>query len=257
MAIKHYKDLLGSELKLNTKSYRRQSAVRRGVVTGIDDKTNQESLAIAAASIASDLGSYHPHASSLPLQNISVRRIGPDRAEYAAEYGHTGSSFGDQSRVTIEVGGFAGPAFIPWGSEVASGRRWTPNEQPPFYAAVPATFVDLRRTATFGSLSAIESLISSNALIGKINNANVTVGGIVYPQYALKFEGFACDYDPSNLGGGVDVTYLFSMRRFVDADGNARGWVQGAYDRISSRPYWSAVWKPLAQSASFATLPGL
>lgn len=257
MALKHYKDLLGSELKLSTKSYRRQSAVRRGVVTGISDKTDQEALALAAASVASDLGSYHPHASSLPLQNISIRRIGPDRAEYAAEYGHIGSSFGDQSRVTIEVGGFAGPAFIPWGSEVASGRRWTPNEVPPFYAVVPATYVDLRRTATFGSLAAIQGLISTSALIDKVNNADLTVGGISYPQYALKLKGFACDYDPSNLGGGVDVTYLFEMRRFIDADGNARGWVQGNYERISTRPYWSAVWTPLAQPASFASLPGL
>ena len=52
MAIKHYKDLLGSELRLNTKSYRRQSAVRRGVLTGIGGVSNQKSLYDAAVAAA-------------------------------------------------------------------------------------------------------------------------------------------------------------------------------------------------------------
>jgi hypothetical protein len=119
----HYKDLIGSELRLNTRSYRRQSAVRRGVITEIGDATNQQSLYTAAQTVATDLGTYHPQASSLPLQNISIRRIGADRAEYAAEYGHTGSSFNDASQVSVSYQGQQ-VLLVPWPSEVASGRRW-------------------------------------------------------------------------------------------------------------------------------------
>ena len=255
MAMKHYTDLLGSELRLNTKSYRRQSAVRRGVLTGIGNVANQKSLYDAAVAAAAELGSYHPQATSLPLQNISIRRIGADRAEYAAEYGHTGGSFTDNSRVRIESW-FDGKAYesIPWGSEVASGRRWTPNEQPPFYRIVPVVSFKVTRVVTTNSLTAVNAAIAGTGLIGKINDGNVTIGGVTYPTQSLRFDGITVDYSPSNILGGVDIVYEYSMRRFVDADGGARGWVNGGYQRISTRPYWQPVWVPMSQPVSFNTI---
>ncbi len=256
--ITHYRDLLGSELRLNTKTYRRQSAVRRGVVTGIGDLANQESLYDAAVAIKTDLGEYHPEASSLPLQNISIRRIGADRAEYAAEYGVVGGSFNDQSRVTIaDAGADQYPALIPWASEVASGRRWTPNEYPPFYSVSRVSYLEINVTTTLSSTASITSLVNDSSLINKVNNAAISIRGVTYPAQSLMFRAFASDYDPASIASGVDLTYQFIMRRFSDADGNVRGWVQGGYEKVSSRPYWQPVWIPLARTADFSLLPGI
>ncbi len=256
--ITHYRDLLGSELRLNTKTYRRQSAVRRGVVTGIGDLANQESLYDAAVAIKTDLGEYHPEASSLPLQNISIRRIGADRAEYAAEYGVVGGSFNDQSRVTIaDAGADQYPALIPWASEVASGRRWTPNEYPPFYSVSRVSYLEINVTTTLSSTASITSLVNDSSLINKVNNAAISIRGVTYPAQSLMFRAFASDYDPTSIASGVDLTYQFIMRRFSDADGNVRGWVQGGYEKVSSRPYWQPVWIPLARTADFSSLPGI
>ena len=257
--IKHYKDLLGSELRLNTKSYRRQSAVRRGVVTGIGDVADQKSLFDAAVAIKTDLGGdYHPQATSLPLQNISIRRIGADRAEYAAEYGVVGGSFNDASRVTIADAGIDKyPALIPWGSEVASGRRWTPNEYPPFYASAQVSYLEINVTTTLAATSSITNLVNDSSLINKVNNAAISIKGVTYPAQSLMFRGFASDYDPSSILSGVDLTYQFIMRRFSDAAGTVRGWVQGGYEKVSSRPYWQPVWIPMAPTANLSTLPGI
>ncbi len=254
----HYKDLIGSELRLNTRSYRRQSALRRGVITEIGDSANQQSLATAAQIVATALGDYHPSVPSLPLQNISIRRIGADRAEYAAEYGHVGSSFNDNSRVVIsEAGRDRTPGLIPWGSEVDSGRRWTPNEYPPFYASSPVSYLNIDVTETFGTTSAVQALINNTGLINKVNASALTLGGVVYPAQSIMFVSFSVDYDPGGIANGVDLTYRFIMRRFNDADGNSRGWVQGGYQKISARPYWQAVWVPLAVTADLSSLPGI
>lgn len=251
MAIKHYKDLLGSELRLNTKSYRRQSAVRRGVLTGISNKTDQESLYNAAVSAATDLGSYHPQASSLPLQNISIRRIGADRAEYTAEYGHTSSSFTDASQVSVSHKGYQ-VLLVPWPSEIASGRRWTPNEYPPL-VPVRATVLEVTLVKTFSSLSAVESAIGSSGLVGKVNNAAVEIGGIQYATNSLVFEGFGAAWDQNNVADGVQVQFRYEHRRYIDGSGVIRGWERPYYEKIASRPYWQAQFQaPL--SASFATI---
>jgi hypothetical protein len=247
----HYKDLIGSELRLNTRSYRRQSAVRRGVITEIGNGLNQKSLFDAAQAVATDLGNYHPQALSLPLQNISIRRIGADRAEYAAEYGHTGSSFNDASQVSVSHQGQQ-VLLVPWPSEVASGRRWTPNEYPPL-VPVRATVLEISLVKTFTSLTAVQNAIGSSGLVNKVNNATVSIGGIDYLPNSLLFDGFESAWDQNNVLDGVQIRFTYRHRRYIDGSGVTRGWEFPYYEKISSRPYWQAQFQaPL--SASFATI---
>lgn len=250
----HYKDLLGSTLRLSTRSLRRQAASRRGVFTQAGNEPNQKDLADVAALVAAELGAYHPHATSLPLNEVSLRRIGADRVEYEATYGHAQDEQDNgYTAIDVEQGR---PILVPFGSEVASGRRWTPNERPPL---VPrqTTLMIIRRQFTSNSLSAVQNAMSAGGLVGLANNAALTVSGIVYPMNSLLYLGTEVRYDADQTSS-VMITHRLAHRRYLSVDANpvAYYWHEPGYAAISSRPYWQAAFVP-PPTGNLSVLAGL
>lgn len=258
----HYKDLLGSELRLNNRSYLRSASTRRGVVTGIGDELSQKSLYDIAADIKSELGgNYHPQATSLPLQNISLRRIGADRCEYVAEYGHYDQGVNADWSVSISLLGKE-PYTTGYANEAASGMRWTPNEYPPTYRMmVPAWNVS--RTVTVTSTSTINTLIGLSYPL--INNANVTIAGITFPAYRLRLNGIHTAFDSTAIADGVKLIYNFTFRgvgiAYPPGDPNGSPvfatFERFRYRRLQQRPYWELESIPEGPSYNFSSLPGI
>jgi hypothetical protein len=258
----NWKDLLGSELQLNNRKARRSSAVRRGMVTGIGDEPAQQSLYDIAQGVKTDLGGdYHPQLASLPLQNLSIRRVGADRAEYVAEYGHydTGSS----ADWGVEIDSVGPTQYVTgYANEGVSGVRWTPNEFPPTYTLTVPEF-DIKRKVTFTSTSSINTLMSYNYPM--INSSQVSFGGLTFGAYDLKLFGFAAQFDSADIADGVVVTYQFVARGVGLAypPGEPNGavvqapWVVYRYKPITSRPYWELESIPEGPTFDFNNLPGI
>jgi hypothetical protein len=257
----HEKDILGSEIRLNGYDYRRSTAVRRGVVVGIGDGTNQSSLSTAASDIATELGDYHPQITHLPLQNVSVRRIGSDRCEYSAEYAHTTTSTNADWGLSISPAGNM-EYVTGYATEAASGRRWTPNEYPPTYKMLVPVF-NVSRTVTLGSSSAINTAI--NLTYPLINSANVTIAGITFYASRLKMIGSEVAMDTASLASGVRLSYKFQYigvgMAYPPGDPNGSlvygQWSRFRYKPITQRPYWDLESIPEGPTYDFSTLAGI
>lgn len=258
----HYKDLIGSELRLNNRSYLRSASTRRGVVTGVGDGLAQKSLYDIAADIKSELGgNYHPQATSMPLQNISLRRIGADRCEYVAEYGHYDQGINADWGVSID---YAGNESYTTGfaTETASGLRWTPDEPPPSYTlAVPSWTV--RRAVTLSSTSSLNNIVGLTYPM--INVSNVTIAGITFPARRLLLDGIQISFDSAAIADGVTLIYKFVFRGVGmahppgDPDGSPvyATFDRFRYRRIGQRPYWELESIPEGPTYDFNNLPGI
>lgn len=247
-----FRDLIGSELTLSTKSFRRQAATRRGLVTGVGNLLAQKSLRDACdwlttptASGGGGLELYHPNATSLPLDNVTLRRVGADRVEYVAEYRHGGDA--DQGRVDVSYE-LDGVVMVPFASEIDSGRRWTPNELPPFDEA-KYSLMRITRTVQ-ADLTTAQGLVDNASAIGKINSNATSIGGMSFPAKSLRFLGADISYSTSQTSD-VLLRYQLEFRR-VQLAGGAVGFRRGRYRKISSRPYWEAEYVDSAPSVIFA-----
>ena len=253
----HYKDINGTRLTLDGSSSRRSTASRRGMLVGVGNAVNGASLYNAAVELAGELGAYHPQFTSLALRNISIRRLGDGRAEYVAEYANLSGRRGripSQGRVRFSsVSGSRYPVDIPWADEASSGVLWTPNEVPPMYASFASPTSILSVTKVVTNLSTIDDALADTAKIDRINDAQVTLGGIVFPAESLRYRGTSFELDPGNLIDAT-ITSTFEMRWFADAANNGRGWVNGAYQSTSSAPYWSPTWQLMGATTSFTGL---
>ena len=262
MSVTHYTDLLGSELRLNSRSYLRSAATRRGVVTGIGNDIAQKSLYDIAESVRESLGgNYHPQSASLPLQNISLRRIGADRAEYVAEYGHTDQGINADWGVALQYIGKE-PYETGFENEAASGRRWTPNEYPPTYQMLVPLW-SISRAITVTSAAAVNTLIGLAYQL--INNANVTIAGINFGASRLRLDGIQSKFDSTAIADGVTLIYEFSFRGVGvayppgDPDGSPvyATFSRFRYRPIQQRPYWELESIPEGPSYNFSSLPGI
>lgn len=259
----HYKDLIGSELRLNNRTYLRSASTRRGIVTGVGNGLDQKSLYDIAADIKTELGgNYHPQATSLPLQNISLRRIGADRCEYVAEYGHYDQGINADWGVSIVGGEYSEPYTTGFATEAASGMRWSPNEIPPSYSLrVPAWSV--RRAVTMTSTASVNTIMGLAYPL--VNNASITIAGITFGAYRLRLNGVQIAFDSAAIGDGVKLVYDFTYRGVAMAypPGDPNGSLVYAtferfrYRRLQQRPYWELEAIPEGPAYNFSTLPGI